>query len=36
MNGEGVPTLQVDQLNLIAQHLNEINTKEDLWLNKED
>ena len=27
MSGEGVPTLQADQLNVIAHHLHEINTK---------
>ena len=36
MIGEGVPTLQADQLNVIAHHLHEINTKEDLWPNKEE
>ena len=36
MSGEGVPTIQADQLNVIAHHLNEINTKEDLWPNKEE
>ena len=36
MSGEGVPTLQADQLNVIAHHLHEINTKEDLWLNKDE
>ena len=36
MGGEGVPTLQEDQLNVIAHHLHEINTKEDLWPNKEE
>ena len=36
MSGEGVPTLQVDQLNVIAHHLNEINAKVDLWPNKQD
>ena len=34
MSGEGVPTLQVDQLNVIAHHLHELNTEEDLWLDK--
>ena len=28
--GERVPTLQIDQLNVIAHNLNEINTKQDL------
>ena len=36
MSGEGVPTLQADQLNVIAHYLNEINTKVDLWPNKQD
>ena len=36
MSGLGVPTLQADQLNVIAHHLNEINTSQDLWPNKED
>ena len=36
MSGEGVLTLQADQSNVIAHHLNEINIKEDLWPNKED
>ena len=36
MSGEGVPTLQADQLNVIAYHLREINTKEDIWPNKEE
>ena len=36
MSGEGVPTLQADQLNVIAHHLHEINTKEDQWLNKDE
>ena len=31
MSGEGLLTLQADQLDLISHHLNEINTKEDLW-----
>ena len=36
MSGEGVPTLQADQLNVIAHHLNEINTGEDLWPEKNE
>ena len=36
MSGEGVPTLHADQLNVIAHHLNELNTKVDLWPNKQD
>ena len=35
-SGEGVPTLQADQLNVIAHHLNQINTNVDLWPNKSD
>jgi hypothetical protein len=34
MSGEGVPTLQSDQLNVIAHHLNSINNKEDIWVDK--
>jgi hypothetical protein len=30
MSGEGVPTLQSDQLNVIAHHLNGINNEEDM------
>lgn len=30
MIGEGVPTLQADQSNVITHHLYEINTKENL------
>ena len=29
INGNGVPTLQTDQLNVIAHHLNAINMKEE-------
>ena len=36
MSGEGVTTLQADQLNVIAHHLHEINTKEDLWPDKKN
>ena len=36
MSGEGVPTLQSDQLNVIAHHLNSINNEEDLWVDKKD
>ena len=36
MSGEGVPTLEADQLNVIVYHLNEINTKVDLWPNKNE
>ena len=34
MSGEGLLTLQADQLNVIVHHLYEINTKKDLWKNK--
>jgi hypothetical protein len=34
MSGEGVPTLQSDQLNVIAHHLNSINNEEDIWVEK--
>jgi hypothetical protein len=34
MSGEGVPTLQSDQLNVIAHHLNGINNEEDIWVDK--
>jgi hypothetical protein len=34
MSGEGVLTLQSDQLNVIAHHLNGINNEEDIWVNK--
>jgi hypothetical protein len=35
MSGEGVPTtLQSDQLNVIAHHLNGIINEEDIWVNK--
>ena len=36
MSGEGVPTLQADQLNVIAHHLHTTKTKEDLWTDKSD
>ena len=36
MSGEGVPTLQADQLNVIAHHLHTMKTKEDLRTNKSD
>jgi hypothetical protein len=36
MSGEGVPTLQSDQLNVIAHHLNSINNEEDIWVDKMD
>jgi hypothetical protein len=34
MSGEGVPTLQSDQLNIIANHLHSINNEEDIWVDK--
>ena len=36
MSGEGVPTLQANQLNVIAHHLYNINNKQDLWIDKEE
>ena len=36
MSGEGVPTLQADQLNVIAPHLHNINNKQDIWTDKEE
>ena len=35
MSGEGIPTLQADQFNVIAHHLHKINTEGDLWPDKE-
>ena len=34
MSGEGIPTLQADQLNVIAHHINSICTGKDLWPDK--
>jgi hypothetical protein len=34
MSGEGAPTLQSDQLNVIAHHLNSIDNEEDIWVDK--
>jgi hypothetical protein len=34
LNGEGIPTLNFDQLNVIAHHLNAIDTGEDQWQDK--
>ena len=34
MSGEGIPTLQTDQMNVIAHHIHNIRTKHDLWTNK--
>jgi hypothetical protein len=36
MSGEGVPMLQLDQLNIIAHHHNNINNEEEIWLDKTD
>ena len=35
MSGEGIPTLQADQLNVIAHHINSIRTGKDLWPDKQ-
>ena len=34
MSGEGIPTLQTDQMNVIAHHIHSIRTKHDLWIDK--
>jgi hypothetical protein len=34
LNGEGIPTLNFDQLNVIAHHLHTINHGEDQWEDK--
>jgi len=34
MSGEGIPTLQADQLNIIAHHIYSIQTKHNLWPDK--
>ena len=31
MSGEGIPTLQADQLNVIAHHINSIRTNQNVW-----
>ena len=36
MSGKRFLMLQIDQLNVIAHHLNKINTKVDLWPNKNE
>jgi hypothetical protein len=36
MSGKGVPTLQSDQLNVIAHHLNSINNEEDIGLIRQN
>ena len=34
MSGEGIPTLQADQLNVIAHHIYSIRSQHDLWPDK--
>ena len=34
MSGEGISTLQTDQMNVIAHHIHIICTKHDLWTDK--
>ena len=34
MSGDGIPTLQTDQMNVIAHHIHSICTKHDLWSDK--
>ena len=34
MSGDGIPTLQTDQMNFIAYHIHSICTKHNLWINK--
>jgi len=34
MSGQGVPTLQTDQLNVIAHHIHTMTTQQDLWEDK--
>ena len=34
MSGKGIPTLQADQLNIIAHHIHTIETNNDLWPKK--
>ena len=34
MSGAGVPTLQADQLNIIAHHLTAIQTGQEFWEDK--
>ena len=36
MSGEGIPTLQADQLNVIAHHIHSIQTNHDIWPNKQN
>ena len=31
MNTTGIPTLQADQLNVIAHHIRSIQTEQDIW-----
>ena len=35
MSGEGIPTLQTDQMNVIAHHIYSIRMKQDLWPEKD-
>ena len=35
MSGEGIPTLQTDQMNVIAHHIHSIQIKQDLWPDKD-
>ena len=34
MSGQGVPTLQTDQLNVITHHIHTMTTQQDLWEDK--
>ena len=35
MSGEDIPTLQTDQMNVIAHHIHSIQMKQDLWSDKD-
>ena len=35
MSGEGIPTLQTDQMNVIAHHIHSIQMQQDLWPEKD-
>ena len=35
LSGEGIPTLQTDQMNVIAHHIHSICQKQDLWPDKQ-
>ena len=35
MSGEGIPTLQTDQMNVISHHIHSIQMKQDLWPEKD-